>query len=149
MHGNDVRLGHVISDQVLEATESHGLYNSPHEGFAVIREELIEVADAWKDVDNHMNQLDEDVRHDKPLWNHLFDAQGLRQSLHSSLLEVIDAIVTVDRYIVSCASGVNEFGNIPSRGSSRIIAEIELLKGLYLGEENIEVHKMLKKIVED
>lgn len=149
MSGSDPRLGHVISDQVLEATECHGLYNSPHEGFAVIREELFEVSEAWVGVDNNFNKLDEAVRHDKSLCSHLYAAQGVRQSLHSALLETIDALVTVDRYIVSCASEVNEFGNLPIENRDEIIREIELLKGLYLGEENIEVHKMLKKVVKD
>lgn len=141
----DDRIEEVIADQVREVTEDHGFYNSPHEGFGIIREECIEASECWNGMMALFDQLDEEIRKDVPLDMQFNTVVSIREMLIGALMETIDTCVTVDRYIMSCANCEGEFARLDVDNEYAFIEKMKQIRDRYALGGNEPVAKVLEE----
>lgn len=106
-------LANVIAQEAERAMTEHGPYHSPHEGWAVIREEYLEAISELEDMRENMGMLDECVREDSPLQDHAGIAEGIQKAAEAGIWELIQVAATAKRYIHACAHKSGEFRNLP------------------------------------
>lgn len=89
----------LVKKALERAKEEHGdWYNSPHEMWAVLREELQEIAEPLNDaLDLMKRELWQAIRHNDED-EALFQVEDIRRNLSLALLEVFQAIAVCEKW---------------------------------------------------
>lgn len=91
------------------ASARYGDYHSPHEGLAVIEEELYEVSSAEDDVACGIDSLRMRVFHNDDIAKHRSTAEGIHEYAVALAQEAIHVAATAKRYIQSVDAAGGEF----------------------------------------
>ena len=105
----DREIQNLITNGIKEAKEKYGDYKSPHEGWAVIREEVLEAKEYLDNILDYLDQLDECVRYDKSLKLHDYFIKEIMHNTTGLITEGIHIAVTAKRYKEAVDGKLNDF----------------------------------------
>lgn len=94
----------LIEQEIASAQKKHGEFNSPHEGWAVIREEAIEAGEETGNISKLLDELDSMVRTDAPLVLQNVLAKTIYMRALNGIAELVQVAATCKRYMKMCDS---------------------------------------------
>ena len=105
----NIKIDELINDEIININRNHDPFHSPHEGWAIIREEVIETDVEIDNIYELLSSLDKLVREDKPLQDHRKCAEKIKEKAIRCIEEAIQIAATANRYITACSIKNNEF----------------------------------------
>lgn len=99
----------VIDERMAKDREKWGAYNSPHEGWAVIKEEVQEASLEMTAAEDLCDWLFGSVCEDEPIEKHRRNAKGLYVVAVNLIKEAFHVAITTKKYIECCDERANQF----------------------------------------
>lgn len=92
----------IANEEYERANKKFPLFNSDHEGVAVIEEELIEAAAEMETMRFEFHDLKHDVFNDNDI-DQILDAESMKEAAINACAECIQVIAMCDKFIESKA----------------------------------------------
>lgn len=103
----------LVDNERARAYSRHRDFNTPHEGWSVIREEVLEARAEYANIETALDVLDSEVRMDNSAEEQRETAKQIAAAARRGIDELIQVAAMADKYAHACTLRVNKFAALP------------------------------------